>query len=290
MVSGPPFHHPEGFLDHIGTRVTGWARLPAEPDRRLRVAVVFSGPGAEPATVEAVADLHRADLEAAGRGDGRHGFDVPVPAAWTATRVAGGHAADGPMVEVWLPDCPGFRLPGSPRTLVRTLGPVTLRPARPTAGDLGRLRALLADLARLAGGDPDAAAPETAALAAWLGAADRCWLVAERRGRFVGHCRIAPEWPAAPDGLALGIEIHPDLRGFGLGRQLMLAARNWAAGRAAHLELSVLPHNARALALYRALGYADVGVAVQPGTGEPHRRMALPLPARRSPEGIVLIV
>lgn len=69
---------PEGFLDTVGRTVTGWAWLLADPGRRLRVEALFGDP---PIRVEALADQHRPDLEAAGKGDGRCGFAVPAPEA-----------------------------------------------------------------------------------------------------------------------------------------------------------------------------------------------------------------
>ncbi|MBP2294274.1 GNAT family N-acetyltransferase [Azospirillum rugosum] len=282
---------PEGFLDAVGPVVAGWAWLPSDPGRRLRVEILFGGSSMREAMrvetrIEAPADRHRPDLEAAGKGDGRCGFVVPVPDALAGRE----HAVD-----VRLPDFPEARLRGAPRLAIAALGLVTLRALRPTDADLARLRAFLADMARLNGGIPATAVPEAADVRAWvagglpgeLAGDDRCWLVAERGDRIVGHCRIGPDWPAPPGSgaLALGIELHPDVRGFGLGRSLMLAAHRWAAGRCARLELAVLPHNAGALALYRALGYADLGPVALPETGEIHRRMALGLPARGRPEG-----
>lgn len=287
---------PEGHLDGVGRgvgrMVTGWVWLPADPGRRLRVEVRF---GDASLRVEALADRHRPDLEAAGKGDGRCGFAVPVPDALAGRE----HAVD-----VRLPDFPGARLRGAPRRAIAALGLVTLRAVRPVDADVERLRAFLAGMVRLNGGFAGTAVPGAADLRAWLAgeaagepAGDkRCWLIAERAGRIVGHCRVGPDWPAPPGSgaLALGIELHPDVRGFGLGRSLLLAAQRWAAGRCARLELAVLPHNAPALALYRALGYADLGPVALPGTGELHRRMAIGLPALRGPvwnagQGVILV-
>lgn len=279
---------PEGVLDAVGPAVTGWAWLPADPGWRLRVEILFGDSSGSVMRVDAVADRHRPDLEAAGKGDGRCGFTVPVPAAFAGRE----HAVD-----VRLPDFPGVRLRGTPRRAIVTLGPVTVRAIRPTAADLDHLCAFLAGMVRLNGGSVATGVPDPADIRAWLTGSDqpqgdRCWLVAERDGRIVGQCRVGPDWPAAPrsGALALGIELHPDVQGFGLGRHLMLAAHRWAAGRCARMELAVLPHNTRALRLYRALGYVDLGTVALPGTGAIHRRMAVELPPRGGLDGSVLVM
>lgn len=280
---GHPRVEAEGFLEEVGNMVTGWAWIPSAPGRRLRVAILFDdGRLGSLVRVEVEADRHRADLEAAGKGDGRYGFAVAVPEAF---------AGREHVVDVRLQDLPEARLPGAPRRAVFTLGPVTLRAARPLDQDVARLCALLADLVQLNGGSATAAF-DAAGIRAWLAASDRCWLIAERAGRVVGHCRLGPDWPAEPgsESLALGIELHPDVRDFGLGRALILAAHRWAAGRCTRIELAVLPHNARALHLYRSLGYADLGPVRLPGTGELHRRMAVRLPPHRRSEGVFLVV
>lgn len=265
--------------------------MPADPGRRLQVDILFdaglfdagSSGGAVQATarVRTLADRHRADLEAAGKGDGFCGFSVPVPPAL---------AGREHRVELRLPDFPGARLRGTPRQALFSLGPTILRAVQPTPDDAQRLRAFLAELVLFNGGTPDSAIPGAADLRDWLATPGRCWLAAERAGRIVGHCRIGPEWPAGPeaDALALGIELHPDVQGFGLGRHLMLAAHHWAAAIATRLELAVLPWNARALGLYRSLGYADLGPVTLPATGEVHRRMAIALSPQRRFDGVTL--
>lgn len=270
---------PEGFLDSVGRTVKGWVWWPPAFGHRLRVEVLFDGR----LRVAAVADQHRADLEAAGKGDGRYGFAIPMPEVLADCE----HAVD-----VRLPEFPGARLLGSPRTAIFNPAPATLRAARPTDADVERLRLFLAEILRLNGAVAADALPEAAAVHAWLSAPDRCCLVVERQGRFVGYCQVGPDWPAEPgsDALALGIELHPDFRGFGLGRLLMQAAHRWAAGRAARMELAVLPHNVRARRFYRRLGYGDVKLLRLPATGEVQHHMALALPARRWPDSVVMVV
>ena len=233
--------------------------------------------------VEVVAGEPCADLAAVGKGDGCHGFTVPVPALF---------AGREHRVDVRLPDFPEVRLLGTSRTAIAALAPVILRTLEPDRDDVDRLRGFLAETVRLNGGTAATAVPDAAKIHGWVAASDRCWLVAERKGRIVGQCRVGTEWPVEPGtaALALGIELHPDVRGFGLGQELMMAAHRWAAGRCARMELAVLPHNSRALRLYRALGYTDLGPVLFPGTGEIHRRMAIPLPPDRPFGGVTLLV
>ncbi|TWA82790.1 acetyltransferase (GNAT) family protein [Azospirillum brasilense] len=279
----------EGFLEEVGPQVTGWAWLPADPARRLRLSLLLDGGSGSVLRFDTLADRHRGDLQSAGKGDGRCGFAFTVPAAFAA------HEHD---VDVRLPDFPGIRLSGAPRRAIPVLGPVTLRAVHPAQDDAERLSGFLAGMARLQGGSA-AAVPDAETIRSWLatpgygsgyGRAERGWLMAERNGRIVGHCRIGPDWPAEPGtgGLALGIELHPDVRSHGLGHALMRAAEDWATGRGARLELAVLPHNARALALYRKLGYTDLGPVAHPATGEVHRHMARPLPPRGTPRSAVV--
>ena len=55
---------------------------------------------------------------------------------------------------------------------------------------------------------------------------------------------------------SLGIALHPDARGLGLGRTLMLVMHSEAKRRgAAKIRLKVYPDNEAAVSLYRSLGY-----------------------------------
>ncbi|MRG93819.1 GNAT family N-acetyltransferase [Polyangium spumosum] len=64
----------------------------------------------------------------------------------------------------------------------------------------------------------------------------------------------------------LGIGVHPDAQGIGLGRVLLEALLGWVrdhrdadGGRFRRVELHVRADNPRAVALYRSLGFQDEG-------------------------------
>lgn len=87
-------------------------------------------------------------------------------------------------------------------------------------------------------------------------------LVAVTDDKVVGWCDIrTPGRDVTEHVGVLGIALHPDWRGQGLGERLMREAL--AAGDAfgyLRIELGVLAHNARAQALYRKLGFVEEGV------------------------------
>lgn len=71
-------HHLIGCLDELSCdRATGWVWAPLAPEQQVRVEVLSGGA----VVAEGVADLYRADLQAAGLGDGRHSFIVDLTAA-----------------------------------------------------------------------------------------------------------------------------------------------------------------------------------------------------------------
>jgi hypothetical protein len=66
----------EGHLDHLSrTRAAGWVWTPRMPDRRFEVALRFRGQ----ILTRAAAETFRQDLADAGKGDGRHHFDLILP-------------------------------------------------------------------------------------------------------------------------------------------------------------------------------------------------------------------
>jgi RimJ/RimL family protein N-acetyltransferase len=92
-------------------------------------------------------------------------------------------------------------------------------------------------------------------------------------GRIVGELSL---WLSGPRA-ELGMAIAREARGYGLGRAMMKAALDWAdANGVTHTELTVLPDNAIALALYRNTGFVETE----------YRPRALP---RRSGEVLDLI-
>lgn len=100
---------------------------------------------------------------------------------------------------------------------------------------------------------------ETLALAALLaeGGLSLCLVVDDR---VVGNVvvRRAPGEEAVGD---VGIAVARDARGEGLGRVLMETAVAWAkAVQLRRLRLSVLSDNQPAIALYRSLGFTNLGV------------------------------
>lgn len=88
----------EGYLEHVGEEVVGWAWSPLLPGRRLPVSV-WQG---RRRIAHATADIMRQDLRDAGKGDGAHGFHMLLPIGL-------------PDLTVTIGDDPGrLRFPGPP--------------------------------------------------------------------------------------------------------------------------------------------------------------------------------
>jgi autotransporter-associated beta strand protein len=91
-----------GRLDSADRRrVTGWAQDAADPERRVGLVVMANGAPVGRVLV----NLYRGDLEAAGRGSGRHSFAFALPACL---------ASDETVQIRVLREADGAELPGSP--------------------------------------------------------------------------------------------------------------------------------------------------------------------------------
>jgi L-phenylalanine/L-methionine N-acetyltransferase len=88
-------------------------------------------------------------------------------------------------------------------------------------------------------------------------------LVAEIGGRVVGNLGLMPQEPIRRSHVGyIGMAVHEDHQGRGVGQALMEAAidlaDNWLA--LTRLELTVYTDNARAIALYERCGFTREGV------------------------------
>ena len=86
-------------------------------------------------------------------------------------------------------------------------------------------------------------------------------IVAIEGTRVVGHLYMQREdHPVSRHVATLGIAVAGDVRGKGVGSALMSEGLRWARGVGVEkLVLSVYPHNAGAIALYRKFGFVDEG-------------------------------
>lgn len=88
-------------------------------------------------------------------------------------------------------------------------------------------------------------------------------LVAVGDGKFLGWCDVTPlGGDVAQHVGVLGMAVHPDRRGQGIGTRLLHATLDaaWAYGFL-RVELGVFSHNARAYALYKKIGFVDEGIS-----------------------------
>lgn len=93
-------------------------------------------------------------------------------------------------------------------------------------------------------------------------------LVAERPDaqgvpQVVGNAGLHPVGAALRrrHAMGLGIAVHPEAQGQGVGRALMQALCDWADdwGQVLRIELTVYVDNARAIALYQQFGFRQEG-------------------------------
>jgi hypothetical protein len=161
----------EGFVDDcVAGEIRGWAFDPDHPDRRMHVLALSHGR----VVGETLADISRADLAQQGRGDGRHGFRIRLPAVLLdgerqtlqVKAVAGGTLAplnrgeivlehsgeDMPAAAAsgaGLPDAAPLEVEESPPPPVLALWPGDADLAKGFEGEVVRLGGGAPDLARL---------------------------------------------------------------------------------------------------------------------------------------------
>ncbi|RZJ26836.1 MAG: GNAT family N-acetyltransferase [Haliea sp.] len=91
-----------------------------------------------------------------------------------------------------------------------------------------------------------------------------CKLVAVAAGEIVGMAVLHPQQPSLRRShvRGLAIAIATPHQGRGIGRLMMLRLLDWADhwGGVLRIELHVQADNARAIALYRSLGFAQEGL------------------------------
>jgi putative acetyltransferase len=91
---------------------------------------------------------------------------------------------------------------------------------------------------------------------------DGVWIVAADGERVIGQVTLARLRATLVRHVALlGIQVHPEAQGRGLGRALMERAIAWAASTdVLRIELYVRADNERARRLYASLGFVVEGV------------------------------
>lgn len=113
--------------------------------------------------------------------------------------------------------------------------------------------------------EPDERDPSAEALAGHLDRVSRSGnsvvIVAEDAGELVGYVELAGGQFRRNLGTShVIIGIVARAGGRGLGTRLMREAERWAAGHGVHrLELNVMAHNSRAIALYERVGFVTEG-------------------------------
>ena len=88
------------------------------------------------------------------------------------------------------------------------------------------------------------------------------FIVAERGGEQVGHAVLDPlKLAVTAHVVDLTIAVHEGHQGQGIGKRLMLHLLDWARSAPVieRVELRVRSSNARAIALYRGLGFVEEG-------------------------------
>ena len=94
-----------------------------------------------------------------------------------------------------------------------------------------------------------------------LGSDNKLMLVAEHEGQLVGYLgAIGGNFHRNRHGVHIFVGILEAFTGQGLGRRLLEETERWARRQGLHrLELTVMRHNARGLALYQKMGFEIEG-------------------------------
>ena len=88
------------------------------------------------------------------------------------------------------------------------------------------------------------------------------FIVAERGGERVGHAVLEPlKLAVTAHAVDLTMAVHEGHQSLGIGKRLLLHLLDWAQAspRVERVELRVRSSNARAIALYRGLGFVEEG-------------------------------
>jgi ribosomal protein S18 acetylase RimI-like enzyme len=146
------------------------------------------------------------------------------------------------------------------------VGPsLTIRPARvEDAPVLAQAERIIAATPGLLVPVPDELTDERCAqkIAALTGADNGRFLVAESDGAIVGHGMLDPlPYLAVRHVVHLTLAVHPGWQEQGVGRALLARLIEWAerAPAVEKIELNVRATNAAAQALYRKLGFSEIG-------------------------------
>jgi RimJ/RimL family protein N-acetyltransferase len=90
----------------------------------------------------------------------------------------------------------------------------------------------------------------------------RAWVARTEEDRFVGHIDLRSHSETyASHRCVLGMGVDRGFRRQGLGRALIMHAMEWAAtqNELEWIDLQVLSSNQKAMALYRAAGFSEIG-------------------------------
>ncbi len=102
-------------------------------------------------------------------------------------------------------------------------------------------------------------------------------LIARASAAAAGYAVLEPRWRPMNTGDLLDIAhlfVEEPLRGRGIGKALIKAARDHASQAAAcHLTIGTAPDNPSAAAAYRAMGFEEI-------TSQPGPRFSIPLSAK----------